>query len=151
MFSLTETLKLERPELLDRLLVVWNWNKIKDQIIAMQNRFKVLIDLQLTVPWYLRPLCVHSSVINLDNGTTITSKKIREKSRECHNHKPQPFPDPKRKGKPTNPNKHKPNKRTKSTMISSLFPKRGNRNTKRTENTRTKWHTERHTTNRLVE
>ena len=61
------------------------------------------------------------------------SKKVREKSRECRNHKPQPFPDPKRKRKPTNPNKHKPNKRTKSTMISSLFPKRGNRNTKRTE------------------
>ena len=29
------------------------------------------------------------------------------------------------------------NKRTKSTKICSLFPKRGNRNTKRTENTRT--------------
>ena len=62
-----------------------------------------------------------------------TSKKVREKSRECHNHKPQPFPDPKRKRKPTNLNKHKPNKRTKSTKISSLVPKRGNRNTKRTE------------------
>ena len=60
-------------------------------------------------------------------------KKVREKSRECHNHKPQPFPDPKRKRKPTNLNKHKPNKCTKSTKISSLFPKRGNRNTKRTE------------------
>ena len=60
-------------------------------------------------------------------------KKVREKSRECHNHKTQPFPDPKRKRKPTNLNKHKPNKRTKSTKISSLFPKRGNRNTKRTE------------------
>ena len=60
-------------------------------------------------------------------------KKVREKSRECHNHKPQPFPDPKRKRKPTNPNKHKSNKRTKSTKISSLLPKRGNRNTKRTE------------------
>ena len=59
------------------------------------------------------------------------SKKVREKSRECH--KPQPFPDPKRKRKPTNLNKHKPNKRTKSIKISSLFPKRGNRNTKRTE------------------
>ena len=61
------------------------------------------------------------------------SRKVREKSRECHNHKPQPFPDPKRKRKLTNLNKHKPNKRTKSTKISSLFPKRGNRNTKRTE------------------
>ena len=60
-------------------------------------------------------------------------KKVREKSRECHNHKPKPFPDPKRKRKPTNLNKHKLNKRIKSTKISSLFPKRGNRNTKRTE------------------
>ena len=60
-------------------------------------------------------------------------KNVREKSRECHNHKPQPFPDPKRKRKPTNLNKDKPNKCTKSTKISSLFPKRGNRNTKRTE------------------
>ena len=58
---------------------------------------------------------------------------VRENSRECHNHKPQPFPDPKRKRKPTNLNKHKPNKRTKSIKISYLFPKRGNRNTKRTE------------------
>ena len=35
--------------------------------------------------------------------------------------------------KPTNPNKHKSIKRMKSTKISSLFPKRGNRNAKRTE------------------
>ena len=60
-------------------------------------------------------------------------KKVRGKSRECHNHKPQPFPDPKRKRKPTNPKKHKSNKRMKSTKISSLFTKQGNRNTKRTE------------------
>ena len=43
---------------------------------------------------------------NLDS----LAKKVREKSRECHNHKLQPFPDPKRKRKPTNLNKHKPNK-----------------------------------------
>ena len=67
----------------------------------------------------------------VDNS--LLQKKVREKSREYHNHKPQPFPDTKRKRKPTNPNKHKSNKRTKSTKISSLFPKRGNRNTKRTE------------------
>ena len=60
----------------------------------------------------------------------LVHKKVREKSRECHNHKPQPFPDSKRKRKPTNPNNYK---RTKSTKISSLSPKRGNRNTKRTE------------------
>ena len=61
------------------------------------------------------------------------ANRVREKSRECHNHKTQPFPDPKRKRKLTNPNKHKSNKRTESTKISSLFPMRGNRNTKRTE------------------
>ena len=26
--------------------------------------------------------------------TSLYQKKVREKSRECHNHKPQPFPDP---------------------------------------------------------
>ena len=62
-----------------------------------------------------------------------TASAVREKSRECHNHKPQPFLDTKRKRKRTNPNKHKSNKRTKSTKISSLFPKWGNRNAKRTE------------------
>ena len=78
------------------------------------------------------------------------NEKVREKSRDCHNHKPQPFPDTKRKRKPTNPNKHISKKRTKSNKISSLFPKRGNRNAKRTKNTRTKWHKLRHKTNRLV-
>ena len=63
----------------------------------------------------------------------LMKKRVREKSKECHNHKPQPFPDIKRKRKPTNPNKHKSIKHTKSTTISSLFPKRGNRNAKRTE------------------
>ena len=47
--------------------------------------------------------------------TSLRPKKVREKSRECHNHKPQPFPDIKRKRKPTNPNKHKSIKHTKST------------------------------------
>ena len=61
----------------------------------------------------------------------LTKNKVREKSRECHNHKPQPFSDTKRKRKQTKPNKRKSNKRTKSIKISSLF--RGNRNTKRTE------------------
>ena len=60
-------------------------------------------------------------------------KKVKEKSRECNNHKPQPYPDIKRKRKPINPNKHKSIKHTKSTKISSLFPKRGNRSAIRTE------------------
>ena len=45
---------------------------------------------------------------------------------------------PKRKRKQTKPNKRKSNQRTKSTPISLLFPKRGNRNAKRTKNTGTK-------------
>ena len=82
------------------------------QISIFENPYRIICYLNLYYTW---------------------KKKLREKSRECHNHKPQPFPDPKRKRKPTNPNKHKSNKRTKSTKISSLFPKRGNRNTKRTK------------------
>ena len=74
-----------------------------------------------------------SAILKILKWHLLPNKKVREKSRECHNHKPQPFPDTKRKRKPTNPNKHKPNKRTKSTKMSSLYPKRGNRNTKRTE------------------
>ena len=31
------------------------------------------------------------------NLSYLIKKKVREKSRECHNHKPQPFPDTKRK------------------------------------------------------
>ena len=61
------------------------------------------------------------------------SKKVREKPRECRNHKPQPIPDTKRKRKQTKPNKSKSNKSSKSTKISSLFPKRGYRYAKRTE------------------
>ena len=75
----------------------------------------------------------------------LFAKKVRKKSRECHNHKPQPFQDPMRKRKPTNLNKHKPNKRTKSTKISSLsFPSEVIAILKGLKNTRTKWHTERH-------
>ena len=61
------------------------------------------------------------------------TKKARENLRERHNHKLQPFPDTKGKRKQTKPNKHKSNKRTKSTKTSSLFPKRGNRNAERSE------------------
>ena len=84
---------------------------------------------------YVKPIC--DKVCRFTSSSTCT-KKVREESRECHNHKPQPFPDPKRKRKPTNLNKHKSNKRTKSTKISSLFPKRGNRYTKRTKKNKNK-------------
>ena len=68
----------------------------------------------------------------LSTGFIIT-KKVKEKYSECHNHKPRPFPDTKRKRKQTKPNMSKSNKRTKSTKISSLFPKQGNRNAQKTE------------------
>ena len=86
-----------------------------------------------------------------ENRNSILKKGVREKSRECHNHKPQPFPDTKRKRKHTKPNKRKSNKRKKSTKTSSLFPKRGNRNPKRTEKHKNKITQARHETNRLVE
>ena len=53
--------------------------------------------------------------------SVVLPKKVREKFRECHNLKPQPFPDTKRKRKPTNPNKHKSNKRTKSTKLGAFM------------------------------
>ena len=64
-------------------------------------------------------------------------KKVREKSRECLNHKPQPIPDTKRKRKQTKPNKRKLNKRTKNN-ISSLFPSKVIAMLKGPKNTRTK-------------
>ena len=69
---------------------------------------------------------------NLSQGFT-DKRQVSEKSRECHNYEPQTIPDPKRKRKPTKPNKHKSKKRNKSTKISSFFPKQGNRNAKKTE------------------
>ena len=60
-------------------------------------------------------------------STTLWKKKVREKSREYHNHKPQPISNTKKKRKQTKQNKRKSNKRTKNTKISPLFPKRGNR------------------------
>ena len=86
------------------------WEGLRFVIVALPGLFSYLF-------WHFIWL-----VCQADNAH-VKSKKVREKSRECHNHKPQPFPDPKRKRKLTNLNKHKPNKRTKITKISSLFPK----------------------------
>ena len=58
-------------------------------------------------------------------------------------HKLQPFPDTKKKRKPTKLNKHK--------SISSLFPKRGNRNAKRSEKHKNKTTQGKTQNNRLVE
>ena len=48
-----------------------------------------------------------------ENSSLKPKANIREKSRECHNHKPQPFADTKRKRKQAKPNKRTSNKRTK--------------------------------------
>ena len=55
-------------------------------------------------------------------------EKVREKSRECHNHAAA-LPKHKEEEETDKPNMRKSNKRTESTKISSLFPKRGKRNT----------------------
>ena len=71
----------------------------------------------------------------------VCVKRVREKSRKCHNQKPQPFPDTKRKRKQSKPNKRKSNKvnkRMRNTETSSLFPKRGIAMLKELKNTRTK-------------
>ena len=56
-------------------------------------------------------------------------KKVREKSRDCHNHKPQRFPD----NRQNQTSAYRTNVRKAQRLISSLFPKRDNRNAKRTE------------------
>ena len=52
----------------------------------------------------------------------IVPKKVRQKSRECHNHKPQPISDTKRKRKQTKPNTRKSIKSTKSTACMAVDP-----------------------------
>ena len=77
-----------------------------------------------------RSTCLTGNILTYSR-LNVGKKKVSGMSRERHNHKPQPFSD--QRGRPTKPNKHRSNKRTKSTKISSLFPKRSNRNAKRTE------------------
>ena len=50
-------------------------------------------------------LYIHCDLIR--NSIADGKTKIREKSRKCHKYKPQPFPETKRKRRPTKPNKHK--------------------------------------------
>ena len=88
----------------------------------------VVLEIELVLRSALKPAMVVCQVSDPFLNCTILLG-----AREYHNHKPQPFPDTKRKRKQTKSNKRKSNKRTKSNKISSLFPKRGNRNAKRTE------------------
>ena len=62
-----------------------------------------------------------------------TKKKGKRKVQGVPQSQTAALPDTKRERKQTKPNKRKSNKRTKSTKISSVFPRRDNRNAKRTE------------------
>ena len=105
-------------------------------IILAQTHY-IQINTLLTLDFDLDTMTVEEGILSVPwiniKLTQRIQKNVREKSKECHNHKPQPLPDTKRKWKQTKPNKCKSNKRTKSTKNSSLFPKRGNRYAKRTE------------------
>ena len=86
-----------------------------------------------TAYWLSNEEYLHFRFKTLGETYIKKKKKSKRKVQGVPQSQNAALPDPKRKRKPTNPNKHKSNKRTKSTKISSLFPKRGNRNTKRTE------------------
>ena len=60
----------------------------------------------------------HVDFLKGEHSSTL-SKKLREKSRECANHKQQPILDTKRKTKLTKANKCKSNKRTKALRLLS--------------------------------
>ena len=67
---------------------------------------------------------VHSEILldssRLNNSIMFSFvKKVREKSRECHNHKPQPFPDTKRKRQQTKTSANRTNVRKALTLALS--------------------------------
>ena len=66
----------------------------------------------------------------------ITEKKLIERSRVCYNHKPQPTPDTKRKRKMTKTNMYITNKHMHEKQTDQLFPKWGDHNAKRYDETR---------------
>ena len=84
----------------------------RDSMEKMQN-----------MQWTLQLCCMNSLIYNLKSIRDLIFRVAHQELYTVKSHK---------KSK-RNLNKHKPNKRTKSTQISSLFPKRGNRNTKSTE------------------
>ena len=133
---------LDSPELLQILVILSA--VIKPLLPNVLGRAIVILN-------FVRRLRILSQTQFLGRKYNVSLKIVREKSRECHNYKPQPFPDTKRKRKQTKPNKRKSNKRTKGTKISFLFPKRGNCNAKRTEKHKNKITQRRRKTNRLVE
>ena len=102
----------------------------------------------------LAPIFINGFQYNFTQilGMTISrAKKVREKSRECHNYKPQPFPDLRGRG---NRQIQRSTNRTnvrKALRLTLSSPSEVIAILKGLKNARTKWQMERHTTNRLVE
>ena len=119
-----------------------------DQPTHKRKNVKTLI---FTHSFTLYPIN-HSNTLYVKAILEEMKKKVREKFRECHNHKPLPRPELKRKRKPTNLNKHTNRTNVRKELRLALSsPSEVIAILKGLKNTRTKWHTERHTTNRLVE
>ena len=130
-------------------LYYWVLNFLSDRDTASTRRWNNVIlmyvlDVESKLIWpsvyavcLLSILCVRRSGFwrpqNFQKKKKKKKKKGNRKVQEVPQSQPQTFQDSKRNKNPTKPSKHKSNKRTKSTKISSLFPKRRNRNAKRTE------------------
>ena len=86
------------------------------------------VGLLLTFNMFPCPCAVKIVILlNISSETTepISTKKGKRKVQGVPQSQTATLPRPQEEEKPTNLNKHKPNKRTKNTKISSLFPKRG--------------------------
>ena len=81
---------------------------------------------------------VHQTACTVANTVGVDKKKGIRKVQGVPQSQTEALPRHQEEEETDKKNKCKSNKRTKSIKISSLFPKRGNRNAKRTENTRTK-------------
>ena len=96
---------------------------INARIVKMYNSCTSAVDMYGDLVLHLQnTMRLHRSRRSKQYGVSQLKKRVREKSRECHNKKPQPFLDTKRKMKQTKPNKRKSNNRTTSTKISSKTP-----------------------------
>ena len=78
-----------------------------------------------------------NKALRLKHGLKLRGLKSTKKGKRKVQGVPQSqtaaFPRPQEEKETHKSKQHKPDKRTKSTKISSLFPKRGNRSTRRTE------------------
>ena len=99
--------------------------KVVSPVKKWQNIYKVYL-IYLT---HLHDSRVDFSTLSLWTDTFPAEKRVREKSRECHNHKRSPSQTPRGRG-----NRENQTSITYETYEKHyLFPERGNRNAKRTE------------------